>query len=255
MIRRLLPEKINNYYEPFVGGANVIGNLGLSCGYMAANDVLLPLMEFYCNFQLYPNEILEHYAENWRILQRDQQHFYVVRDRFNDTKNCNDFFFLARTSHCGLIRFNQKGEYNSALAHNADGRCRGINPDKLKGIFADWHPILKGVEMWSEDYRAFLNNQEFEPDDFVYFDPPYVSENPTYGYNGFLLSDFADELRRLSDLGIKWMVSYYGKGAPEIDEVAVKKHLLESGQSSFRKLNSDGNTMIHESLYTNYETT
>jgi DNA adenine methylase len=248
-IQKLVPNKINTYFEPFVGGANVVGNLVLNTSTShRAGDIIQPLIGFYESFQSYPNVIFDHYAENWELLQTDTSHFYVVRERFNKEKNPADFFFLSRTSHNGLIRFNSKGEFNASVNHSPN-RNKGIAPGTLSQVFAEWKPRLADVKFECVSYDELLQNAQ--TGDWVYMDPPYLSTAPVYGTSGFVFADFIKTLERLNEAGVQWVCSY--NGGDNSDLQAVSKHHIQSlsGQSSFRKLQKK-NTTVFESLYLNY---
>lgn len=47
-----------------------------------------------------------------RLLKSDEEHYYIVRDRFNKSGNPLDFLFLSRSCFNGMMRFNKSGGFN-----------------------------------------------------------------------------------------------------------------------------------------------
>jgi DNA adenine methylase len=51
-------------------------------------------------------------VEGNTLLDKGEDHYYEVRDRFNKHHSPLDFLFLNRAGFNGMIRFNHKGEFN-----------------------------------------------------------------------------------------------------------------------------------------------
>lgn len=249
-IQSYLPLPINTYYEPFVGGANVVGNLYTNAQHVVCGDVLEPVIAFYNKFQTDPQAVIKHYTDNWTLIQADKEHFYVVRERFNKDRDPLDFFFLSRTSHNGLVRFNSKGLYNASYHHTSDGRKSGINPQNLIDIANRWHSRLFNVYFVCNSFEKTIEHAK--AGDFIYCDPPYEGVAPVYGQNNFKIFDLCDVLLEMTKRGVRWMCSYNYPGAPTLETISTRRVEVPSGQSSFRKLNSAGNIDVVEMLYLNY---
>lgn len=250
VIQSHLPLPINTYYEPFVGGANVVGNLYTNAQQSVCGDVIEPVIAFYNKFKADPIAVIEHYTINWHIIQADHDHFYKVRERFNKDRDPLDFFFLSRTSHNGLVRFNSKGNYNASYNHNPDGRGSGITPQNLTEIARRWHTRFENVNFVCNSFEKTL--EAAKAGDFIYCDPPYEGVASVYGPNNFKINDLVNVLMEMSKRGVRWMCSYNYPGAPTLETASIRQVEVTSGQSSFRKLNSAGSIVMKEMLYLNY---
>jgi len=246
----LFPTQYGRYYEPFVGGGSVLFEANPKvaiCG-----DSCVPLINLWILIQKRPWELLEHYRALWQRLQREGYSvFYEVRERFNRTQNPSDLFFLSRTCVNGLIRFNQKGEFNNSLHHTR----RGIHPDRLIEVLALWLPKLQNVTFMASDYEDTLRT--VERGDFLYLDPPYFHTRGRYqGRIDF--ERFFQVLRCLNDRGVRFALSFDGSRAntqylTEIPSDLYRRHVeIESGYSSFKKVMDRSCEMVRESVYLNW---
>ena len=238
------------YYEPFLGGGSVayaISPLDGICG-----DNYSPLIEFWRKVKTVPNELADSYMERWNQLQKEgYMTFYKIRDRFNTAPNAEDLLFLSRTCVNGLIRFNKSGEFNNALHHTR----RGINPETLRSVLAEWSRRIQGITLVDTDYR--LTTESVTKEDFVYLDPPYFNNRSRY-FGTIDYNQFIDYLSWLNSIGVKYALSYDGsrgekKYIVDLPKELYKQHLLiQSGNASFRKVMDGQNEMVTESLYLNY---
>lgn len=249
-IQSYLPVTINTYYEPFVGGANVVGNLYMNAQQMVCGDIIEHSIAFYNKFKADPKAVLYHYTDNWHQLAHDHKYFYVVRERFNQTHDPLDFFFLSRTSHNGLVRFNSKGEYNASFGWPTDGRGAGVDPKNLADILSLWYDRLKNVQFICSSFEKAL--EQAKEGDFIYCDPPYDGVASVYGPSNFKIEALCDVLLEMTKRKVKWMCSYNYPGAPTLETLSIRRVEVFSGPSSFRKLNKAGQVNITEMLYLNY---
>lgn len=242
------PKTIATYHEPFAGGCNILIALlekRWNITHYIISDICQPLIDAYQQIQKDPLSVMKHYRMNWNELQSDKNHYYIVRDRFNQTKNPLDFIFLTRTCTNGLIRFNQKGEFNSSFHITRDG----IHPKRFDQIISRWHPLLKSVEFRCCDYRTIHPNS----DDFIYCDPPYDnSQNAMYEkVNPFDPNQF---FQWLESCPCNYIFSLNGKKSNESEHLIPKScydyyTLVKSGVSSYRRVMQGKNIMIYEYLY------
>lgn len=251
-IQRRLPKGIKTYWEPFVGGANVVGNLCFNAEKIVCSDVIDPLIQLYNRIQDEPYSIADTYQKHWSLLQYSTEHFYEVRKEFNNTQDPELFFFLCRTSQNGLIRFNQKGWFNASVAHNPDGRTKGANPDNMRELLVRWHERLQRVDSFGcIDYtHQFLMMKD---GDFTYLDSPYPCKNSVYG-GGFDEQEFFGWLCYLNEKDVRWMLSYPYPETPELVELSKHQDVIEAKTMNFGNLNRTGKLKeFREIIYMNYD--
>ena len=249
VIARHAPQH-DRYLEPFLGGGAllyVLGGVG-----SVAGDVYDPLVKFWKTVQSDPQRVIDHYTDEWHALQDDLPgHYYVVRERFNQTRDPLDLAFLTRTCVNGIVRFNQDGEFNNSFHLSR----RGMSPDKFSGIVRIWNIAIRGVEFVCEDYEDTVALAK--PGDFVYLDPPYANNKSRY------ISDLDpdrlwDVLDDLNHRDVKWALSFDGTRGdsdftqPVPPSLYRHRHLISSGNSKVRQVLGGVNEEVRESLYLNY---
>lgn len=250
------PKLINTYYEPFIGGGSVLRQLlesDVKVKNYIVGDTCKPLIELWNYIKDNPLELLEHYTYHWNELKKTRvEYYYKIRTEFNNTYDPLLFFFLTRTSVNGLVRFNSKGEFNSAFNHLREG----IHPDRLRKIVLEWSDKIQPVKFNYNDYKETLKNVSEK--DFIYFDPPYADTDTMY-FGKFNQQDFFNYLEQLNNKNIKWLLSYDGFAESEnvkrnfVPKELYKEHIyLKSGISGFRKITKVF-VDVYESLYINYK--
>lgn len=248
------PSEIDTYYEPFCGGASVMFALlhtNIRFNNVICSDINEELIGMWKLIKENPNEILNSYEQMWNELNKDddterrKEYFYEVRKRFNESKKPTDFFFLVRTCTNGLIRYNQKGEFNTSLHFSR----KGIDPKRLKKVIEYWNTKLNqfDVKFIVQDYKEIKPGEK----DFIYLDPPYANTKGMY-YGSINYSELWDWLRNLK---CKYILSFNGKRGTTDNTYDVPKDIyslhkyLKSGRSSFKNLRTQEVEYVSESLY------
>lgn len=242
----------NTYYEPFVGGGAMLPYAKSDKG--VASDIIPELIDLWINIKDNPQLVAQEYQTRWENLQANgAEVYYQVRDNFNDTKNCFDFLFLTRTCVNGMIRYNEKGEFNNSFHLSRPG----INPETLRDIIMQWSRVLQKFEFLNVDYRECL--AYVKKGDFIFLDPPYGGTKSRYTQTEFVLEDFYAELDRLNSVGAKWMLTFDGTAgdrtysyAPPTD-VYKEHYLINTGNSAFSRLMDNKKDVIQESVYLNFK--
>ena len=237
------------YYEPFVGGGSVLYRI--SPEEAVVGDSCKPLIDLWEAVKTFPERLSSEYRSLWEALQKDNDFYYEVRDRFNAYQEPWDFLFLTRTCLNGLIRFNREGKFNTSFHIGRPG----IHPDTMDTIILDWHQRLHGVVFVSGDFTETLRTVTAE--DFVYLDPPYFHTKGMYGET-FESSRLFECLEHLNRIGVRWMLSYDGKSGDGDHTVDIPKNLyrrheyIQSGISSFKRIVKKEKATVYESLYLNF---
>lgn len=250
IIKSYLPTSFNVYFEPFIGGGSMlyaINHHKSICG-----DICEPLILLWTEIRDNPENLSEKYGERWTRLQNEgHSAYYDIRNNFNEDKSPYDLLFLSRTCVNGLIRFNEKGEFNNSLHHSRPG----INPESLKKIILDWSSNIQGVQFIYSDYT--ITTTSAVAGDLIYLDPPYFNTKGRY-FGTINFEKFLEYLEDLNRRDIKYMLSFDGIRGNEdytvdLPKELYKRHIyIPSGNSTFKKVIDKETEKVFESLYLNY---
>ena len=246
----LAPTSFERYYEPFVGGGSILYSLAPASA--VAGDICSPLIELWKCIKDHPEDLARRYDRDWHRLQNEgYEVFYEIRDLFNSTKDPSALLFLSRTCVNGLIRFNKNGDFNNSLHHTRPG----INPKRLEKILLDWSSHIQGTTFQSADYRE--TTADASANDFVYLDPPYFNTRGRY-FGGIDFDAFCEYLESLNSRRIRFALSFDGRrgnkeySSPIPSDLYVRKQMIRSGNSAFKKVQDHTTEEVIESLYLNY---
>ena len=240
------------YYEPFVGGGAMLPYRG--CPQAIAGDIIPELIALWVAIRDRPETTADEYEKRWtRLQQQGHTVYYAIRDCFNTTRNPHDFLFLTRTCVNGLVRFNNKHEFNNSLHHTRPG----ISPTRLRRVIHQWSNIVQGVEFVATDYRETLATAT--ADDIVFLDPPYAGTKGRYMPYDFELEQLYRELDRLNALGARWVLTLDGTAGTRAYCANVPPDLyrlrfgLSTGNSPFSQVMNKRSEAVVESVYLNFE--
>ena len=249
-IRSFFPNSFGTYYEPFIGGGSML--YALSPDKSVCGDICKPLIGLWIEIRDNPTELANGYRTRWTRLQNEgYTAYYAIRDDFNRDQSPYDLMFLSRTCVNGLIRFNDKGEFNNSLHYSR----KGINPDTLENVIVDWSKHIQNTVFIAGDYTTTTTSAK--TGDIVYLDPPYFHTKGRY----FGTIDYDKFLEYLEDLNrreIKYLLSFDGKRGDEDYTVDLPKELykrhefIASGNSTFKKVIDRETEKVLESLYLNF---
>ena len=250
-IRERMPEKYNDYYEPFVGGGAVI--FALLPANALINDINKALINTYrtiCNeSDAFLKEVNRLDNDIW---EDGKKYYYSIREHYNDKLMRSEYdvelaaLFVFINKHCfnGLYRVNGKGLFN--VPYN---NSRRVSIDEEDIMAASKY--LKGVTIIDGDFEQACKNAK--KGDFVFIDSPYAPLNPTsfesYTKEGFdieshkRLAKLYDELTArgcycmLTNHNTELINELYGNKDYKIDVVSVK-----------RMINSDASNRVGEEV-------
>lgn len=264
-----MPKEIDTYYEPFVGGGSVFAEVLEACerGEMKVNKFVLSdlnkeLIAMFMIIKHYPQRLIADYSVRYGHLEQrptEEQrniHYKNIRNNYNKISDKDPirpyiFFWLLRTCFNGLIRYNKKGEFNTAFHINR----LGMRPDKLAAIIVDWSIMMNkyNVELVHGDYKDVISSAK--ENDFIYMDPPYAKSAGMYFANDFNKDELFEFINKLS---CKWALSYDGISGKEDNTFEVPKHIykthkyLNASYSSFKKIVKQEASKVKDSIYLNY---
>ena len=250
-IRERMPEKYNDYYEPFVGGGAVIFDL-LPANALI-NDINKALINTYRTICNEPDAFMKEVSRLDNDMWEDgKKYYYSIRDHYNDKLMRSEYdvelaaLFVFINKHCfnGLYRVNGKGLFN--VPYNNSRRV-SIDEDVIM-VTSEY---LRGVTIIDGDFEQACKNAK--KGDFVFIDSPYAPLNPTsfesYTKEGFdieshkRLAKLYDELTArgcycmLTNHNMELINELYGNKDYKIDVVSVK-----------RMINSDASNRVGEEV-------
>jgi DNA adenine methylase len=194
-IEALLPERIDTYFEPFLGGAAVF--FRLAAGGRFKRAVLADANAELVNCYQAIRDDVDGVIAELRRYRNESALYYRVRRRdpakLSPTARAGRLIYLNRCGYNGLYRVNSRGEFNVPF-----GRYRRpliCDEPRLRAAAA----ALQKATIVHGDFATTLRN--VQPGDFAYLDPPYVPLSATSSFTAYAARDFgAAEQQRLADL-------------------------------------------------------
>ncbi|MXU63814.1 DNA adenine methylase [Oceanomicrobium pacificus] len=211
-----VPEHIQDYFEPFLGGGAVfIACKNRVSGISHLADLNEHLVSAWTALRDRPDELsplLEWYLEN-----DSKEFYYEVRATTPDDElsKAARFLYLNGVSWNHLWRENSRtGAMNVPWG---DRKFKGFSNTDLRSI----SQLLNGVVIQKGDFRETLRGAT--KGDFVYLDPPYlpvfsrpdIEKEPTAKFNKYTAKTFevpdlielAETCHSLSERGVSWIMS------------------------------------------------
>ncbi len=211
-----VPDSINDYYEPFLGGGAVF----LACaargtGHAHLADLNEHLIAAWIAMRDHTVELRP--LLDWYVANDSKELYYEVRSTKPTTliEKAARFLYLNGVSWNHLWRENSRtGAMNVPWG---DRRFKGIDEATMAAI----EKILTRADVVAADFREILESATCG--DFVYLDPPYlpiftrpdVEKEPTAKFNKYTaktfelpdLIDLANICARLTCRGVNWVMS------------------------------------------------
>ena len=277
------PEKIDRFIEPFVGGGSVFLNVNAK-SYLL-NDVDANLIALHRHLlgqsvrgedwldeleaasrrfglsrsfreDIIPPDLKQRYPKTY-FAEFNKTGYKALREAYNTgdrngRKALDHLFLLLVYGFNRMLRFNGKGNFNLPVG-NVDFNANVETA--LRGYFGRVHN--RDIRFSSLDFREFLSQIEPTPDDFVYFDPPYLIAESEYN-KIWKPEDDRDLMRLVDDLharGIRFALSdvthYKGKTNGLLQEWIGKYRTVEV-KSNYINYHDNAEKAIREVLVTNW---
>ncbi len=207
-IKSIVPRNFTGtWIEPFMGtGAvafNVAPNRAILCD---ANPHLINFYSGIASGVITP-EIVKDYLvrEGALLLATGEDHYYLIRDRFNSEHAPLDFLFLNRAGFNGMIRFNRKGGFNIPFCKKPH-RFAQAYVTKITNQVAWVSKIIKAKNFIFKCQDFSKTISDASSSDIIYCDPPYIGRHVDY-YNGWDDSHEQELFNQLSELDGKFILS------------------------------------------------
>lgn len=254
-ILRFFPQKIDRLIEPFAGSAaiTIASAYYFKANKFIVNDINEPLINLWDKIVNEPQTIIRDYHHIWNNqLGNEEEFYYQIRDRFNQTKEPKYLLFLLAKCVKAAVRYNAEGNFNQS----PDKRRKGRLPENMRFDILNVSNLLKDkVTFHSVDYEKILDMAT--ENDLVYMDPPYqgTAKNGGFRYMEDLNhEDFLISLYKLNKRNIPFILSYdgrtenktYGEELPK--ELNLHKIEIDAGRSSIATLHSR-NERTYEAVY------
>lgn len=229
-IEKHLPDNIDTYYEPFIGGGAVLFHLQPRVAVI--NDTNEELVNLYRVIEQNPEDLIEDLKKH----RNEETYFYKIREvdrdkagyvKLSDVERASRIIFLNKTCFNGLFRVNSSGEFNTPF-----GRYK--NPNIVNDV------TIRAINKYFSENDVKILNTDFErvldgikPSSFVYFDPPYDPVSTSANFTGYTKGGFdRNEQVRLKEL------------CDRLDGMGVKYLLSNSATDFIRELYSDYHVTI-----------
>lgn len=254
-ILRFFPDNFDRLVEPFAGSAaiTIASAFYFKANRFVINDINEPLINLWKNIIENPKSIIKHYHDIWHGQHgNEEQYYYQIRERFNDTKQPEYLLFLLAKCVKAAVRYNAQGQFNQS----PDKRRLGRNPQMMRDDILRVSQLLKGkTECYSRDYQTILDLAT--DNDLVYMDPPYQGTGVNGGFNyagNIEFDNFIVSLFDLNNRNVPFILSYDGRtgnktyGNPLPDNLNLTKIEINAGRSSQATL-LNRNEITYEALY------
>lgn len=254
-ILRLFPEHFDSLIEPFAGSSaiTIASAYYFKANSFIVNDINQPLINLWDTIINNPKSIIKSYHDIWHGQHgNEEEYYYQIRDRFNDTKQPEYLLFLLAKCVKAAVRYNVQGGFNQS----PDKRRLGRNPSLMRDDILRVSQLLKGkVQLHSGDYKHILDLAT--SDDLVYMDPPYqgTGVNGGFNYAGKIEFDnFVVSLFELNNNNVPYILSFDGRtgdktyGNPLPAKLNLTKIEINAGRSSQATLLSRSE-ITYETVY------
>jgi len=230
-LKQLMPENIEQYIEPFVGGgSSFLNSKGTS---YILNDVdfyvielhrhigryagkseelfggLFEIIDFYglsCSYRgkCVPDDLKKKYVKTYYSKYNKEAYINMRRDFNADKNNFLKLYLLLIYGFNHMIRFNGNGDFNLPVG----------NVDFNNNVYEALNNYLEFVgeheiEFFNMDYISFLEKIKYGKNSYVFLDPPYLISMSEYNklWNDKKENELCEYLDSLNDRGIRFGIT------------------------------------------------
>ena len=186
-LSKYIPERFNNYHEPFLGGGALFFYLYSMIKSNKKEAFLSDSVDELVNLYKIIRDDVDNLISISGKHVYDEQYYYEVRaqdtSKLNNLQRASRFLYLNKTCFNGLYRVNRKGQFNVSFGSYD-------NP-----VIIDENALLnasiafKLAELSTGDFSLVLDKAQKH--DFVYLDPPYVPLSATSNFTGYTPGSFS----------------------------------------------------------------
>ncbi len=174
-----LPQRIDTYYEPFLGGGAVFFHLAERVNRAVLGDINPELVNVYCCVRDQVETLIRHLWDHQR--RHNPDYYYEVRQRQqlrSPVERAARLIYLNKTCYNGLYRENSLGHFNVPVGKYKNPAI--CDPSLLRAASA----ALQIADIQTFSFETLLE-RSLTTRDFVYFDPPYHPISTTSSFTGY----------------------------------------------------------------------
>jgi modification methylase llaDCHIA len=256
IIKSLMPDNYNNYFEPFVGGGALF--FDLSPNKAVINDFNNELINCYQQIKKYPQKLIELLAKHQE--NNSKEYYLKLRsadrdnriDKMTNVERAARIMYMLRVDFNGLYRVNSKNQFNVPYGRYKNPKI--VDSDLILSI--SQYLNSNNIKILTGDFEKAI--QDVAVGDFVYFDPPYIPLSETSAFTSYTHEDFTYEdqvrlrdcFKKLDEKGAFLMLS--NSSSPLVEELYkdFNIHKVEVTRTNGAKTSSRGR--ISEIIVTNY---
>lgn len=256
VIKSLMPDDYNNYFEPFIGGGAVFFDLIPKKA--TINDFNSELINCYHQIKDNPEKLIELLTEHQK--KNSKEYYLELRSadrdgRINDmtdTERAARIMYMLRVDFNGLYRVNSKNQFNVPYGRYKNPKI--VDSELILSISS--YLNNNDIRILNGDFEEAIKN--VQAGDFVYFDPPYIPLSETSAFTSYTHEGFSYEeqvrlrnvFKRLNEKGAYVMLS--NSSSPLVEELyeGFNIHKVNATRTNGAKASSRGK--IAEIIVTNY---
>lgn len=279
-IRNHFPSKINRLIEPFVGGGSVFMNIDAD-GFLL-NDIdsnVISIHRMLCNYVGHKDDfykdffsIVEQYGMSLSFkgntvpealrkafpktyfAKHNKEAYNRMKADYNQSNRENTLllYVLLIYGFNRMLRFNKKGDFNLPVG-DVDFNKNTFN------ALEDYFTLLetKQVEWFNLDFRDFLEGIDFEENDLVYLDPPYLITFSEYNklWNPDTEKCLLEMLDKLNANNVHFAISNVTHYKGRVNDIFLKwsvRYNSHSVKSNYISFNDNSVKNFSEVLVTNF---
>lgn len=257
VIKSLMPDNYNSYFEPFIGGGAVFFELIPKKAII--NDFNSELINCYRQIKDNPQKLIELLTKHQ---ENNSKEYYlelraVDRDnrinKMTDVERAARIMYMLRVNFNGLYRVNSKNQFNVPYGRYKNPKI--VDSELILSI--SQYLNKNNIEILTGDFEKAV--EDVGAGDFVYFDPPYIPLSETSAFTSYTHEGFSyeeqvrlrDVFRKLNKKGAYVMLS--NSSSPLVEELykGFNIHKVEAIRTNGAKASSRGK--ISEFIVTNYD--
>lgn len=248
---KIIPEKFNTYYEPFLGGGALF--FFLAPNKAVLNDFNPQLINLYSQIKTSPKavmdalDIYQSSYNNCETSDEKKDFYFELRAKFNQKINGN----IHDVEEAALLVFLNKAGFNGLYRVNSEGKFNvpSANRTKLnlydKDNFLQASKFLQKAKITCGDFEVIC--QKAKRKDLVFFDSPYYGTFDTYQSGGFNEEDHKRLAKLFDELTQKQVYCILTNSNTDFIKDLYSKYTIKIVPVK-RAINSDGSNRTGQEI-------